>query len=165
MQASSRGGAKRPAPLPGAPPQAASKGGAKRPAPASLSGQGEGGAEKKHKRSDPPPEQRPRPEGQQQPRLQQLQERVDRALSSGGGGSGGAARAAESSDATATTGTAAAALNLLARDLAAAGETGALVRVWDRLGGGARAEDATWRSVEVRRHAPTIHTSLIDSTT
>ena len=39
-------------------------------------------------------------------------------------------------------------LNLLVRDLAAAGETAALVRVWDLMGGRAGATEATWRAVE-----------------
>lgn len=40
------------------------------------------------------------------------------------------------------------ALNVLLADLAAAGETDALVRVWDRLGGAHHATERTWRALE-----------------
>ena len=43
-------------------------------------------------------------------------------------------------------------LNALARALAHSGETGALVRVWDRMGGAKAAEPATWTALD-RLHA------------
>ena len=61
-----------------------------------------------------------------------LQSRVTAALA----GDGGCGRAS---------------LNALARDCASAQQTGALVRVWDALGGAAQAEEATWAAV-VRLH-------------
>ena len=58
-----------------------------------------------------------------------LQSRVTAALAGDGGG--GRAR-----------------LNALARECAAAQQTGALVRLWDALGGAPHAEEATWAAVE-----------------
>lgn len=74
--------------------------------------------------------------------LQQLQGRVDRAL---GPAPMAGARKLLTVEELET-------LDILARDLARAGETSAFVRVWDLSGGSAAASEETWAAVE-RLHA------------
>ena len=40
-------------------------------------------------------------------------------------------------------------MNAMARELAAAGETHALVRLWDKMGGAAAADGETWEALQV----------------